>query len=90
MPQGKFSLGEIVITSAADEKLAPLDVSRAVSRHSQGDWGEVSEDDRAANERAVQTGSRLMSEYHDRKGTAFWIITEADRRTTTVLLPDDY
>ena len=43
-----------------------------------------------ANESALWDGNRLFSVYHDRKGVKFWIITEADRNTTTVLLPDDY
>jgi hypothetical protein len=90
VPQSKFPLGEIVITAAADLKLPPLDISPALMFHCRGEWGDVSNDDRAANERALQDGSRLMSVYHARNGVVFWVITEADRSVTTVLLPDDY
>ena len=50
----------------------------------------LSHHDRDANESALWDGGKLFSAYHDRKGVRFWIITEADRNTTTVLLPDDY
>jgi hypothetical protein len=90
VPQSKFTLGGIVITPAADLKLPPLDISRALMRHCLCDWGDVSDDEKAANGRALQDGLRLLSVYHDRNGVVFWVITEADRSTTTVLLPDDY
>ena len=54
------------------------------------DWGEVSDEDRARNEAALKQGSRLFSAYHAANSTKFWIITEADRSVTTVLLPADY
>ena len=86
----KFSLGILHITANADQALAPLDVSLAIGRHSRGDWGDLNPDDCAANDAALQKGARLFSAYYDRKGVKFWIITEADRRLTTVLLPEDY
>jgi hypothetical protein len=80
----------MVITTAAAKVLAPAEVSRAISRHSRSDWGDVVEEDRQANEEAVRLGYRLLSSYRDTKGVKFWIITEADRSATTVLLPEDY
>ena len=55
------------------------------------DWTGQNQEDRAANESAVnRRGDRVFSVHHDPKGVAFWIITEADRSVTTVLLPEDY
>jgi hypothetical protein len=85
-----FSLGRTVITSNAQGTLHPEDAIRALARHSDGDWGDVCEDDRQSNEQALKQGSRLLSVYTDQLGTKFWIITEADRSSTTVLLPEDY
>ena len=89
-PEAKFPLGQLVITTPASEALSPEDVAHALARHSRGDWGDVVEDDRAANEAGLADGYRLFSVYHDRHGVGFWVITEADRSATTVLLPDDY
>jgi len=89
-PEPKFRLGRLVITKAAEAKLTPMDVSVALLRHVRGDWGDVSESDREENELSLTHGSRLLSVYHGKNGTKFWIITEADRRVTTVLLPEDY
>ena len=61
-----------------------------VRRHAWGDWGDVSAEDAQANERALQDGSRLFSAYALGTGERLWIITEADRSSTTVLLPDEY
>ena len=85
-----FSLGQTVITPDALENLDAADVLRALQRHARGDWGEVPAEDRAANERSIIEGCRLLSAYTDRKGIKFWIITEADRSLTSVLLPGDF
>lgn len=85
-----LSLGRTVITSNAAQQLDPDDVYTALRRHEIGDWGEVCKEDRAENELALKDGFRLMSAYTSRNGVKFWIITEADRSTTTVLLPEDY
>ena len=61
-----------------------------VRRHAWGDWGDVSAEDGRANERALQEGSRVFSAYTLATGERLWIITEADRSSTTVLLPDEY
>ena len=86
----KFELGATVITPNALNALHPHDVPLAIARHVSGDWGELDDEDKAANEGALKHGHRLLSAYHDRNNVKFWIITEADRSVTTVLLPDDY
>ena len=53
-------------------------------------WGDLDPEDRQANDLSLKDGSRLLSAYHSKDGTKFWIITEADRSVTTVLLPGDY
>jgi hypothetical protein len=59
-------------------------------RHIAGDWGEVDEQDRRENELSLVHGFRLLSAYTLKNGTKIWIITEADRSVTTVLLPEEY
>ena len=86
----KFPLGLVVATPGAYVALTPLDIKRGIFFHSQRDWGEVSEEDRAANDRAVENGERILSAYVAENGTRFWVITEADRSATTVLLPEEY
>lgn len=83
-------LGQVVATAAALAALAQPDIVAALRRHAAGDWGDVSTDDRAANDAALREGARLLSAYRSAAGVAFWVLTEADRSVTTVLLPDDY
>jgi hypothetical protein len=87
-----FQLGETVATPGALEALmlAGQSPTEFVDRHVRGDWGDLSKDDREANEQALIDDDRLFSAYHTRKGTKLWVITEADRSVTTILLPDDY
>jgi hypothetical protein len=85
-----FSLGQLYITAAAQAVLSDDDVRQALSRHRAGDWGDVHPNDRGRNDEALVSGERLLSVYAAADGTRFWIITEADRSATTVLLPDDY
>jgi len=90
VPLPKFSLGRIVMTESVSQTLSHHATATALLRHARGDWGDVCAEDRDANESALWDGGKLFSAYHDRKGVKFWIVTEADRNTTTVLLPDDY
>ena len=83
-------LGQTVATPAALAVLTQPDIVDALRRHSAGDWGEVDAYDRAANDEAMRSGERLLSVYRSANGTTFWVITEADRSVTTVLLPEDY
>jgi hypothetical protein len=86
----KFRLGRLYFTRAAMAQVAQEDMMAAVNRHSKGDWGDLCDEDNDANEQALRYGGRILSAYKDGKGIKFWIITEADRTSTTVLLPDDY
>ena len=90
IPRAKFRLGKIVSTPNALERLTQDDILRAIGRHQAGDWGDVSEDDRTRNEFSLNQGLRLWSVYHAGSGAKFWLITEADRSVTTVLMPEDY
>ena len=85
-----FHLGRLVVTPQAAEVLHGRDVYVGLLRHACGDWGEVCAEDAAENELSLKEGFRLLSAYTDRKGVKFWIITEADRSYSTVLLPEDY
>jgi hypothetical protein len=88
--EARFSLGRLAITAEAKRILHPEDTQTGLARHARGDWGECSEADVQANDFAVLQRLRMLSVYRDRNGTRFWIITEADRSGTTVLLPEDY
>lgn len=90
MPEARFSLGQVVSTRNALNALDATSVHEAIARHASGDWGDVCDEDRRSNEEGLVHGSRLFSVYYDNRGTKFWIITEADRSATTVLLPEDY
>lgn len=84
-----FSLGEVFMTANAKSKLDMIAVADALLRFKRGDWGEVDPEDAEANDNALKNGGRLLGVYKD-GDTKFWIITEADRSYTTVLLPEDY
>ncbi|MEI6197761.1 MAG: hypothetical protein WCS42_25890 [Verrucomicrobiota bacterium] len=85
-----FQLGNVVITPNALGQLTPTDIQRGLQRHQAGDWGELDEHDRQENDAALRTGLRLLSAYRAASGVTFWIISEADRNSTTLLMPDDY
>jgi hypothetical protein len=87
-PDGKFPLGDAFLTVEAANQLAHADVVQGILRHRRGDWGDVSPEDAAANEAAIENGE-LRSVYHDRNGAEFWIITSTDRSTTVIGLPHD-
>lgn len=89
----RFELGDVYLTPGAVEALEEADVLglRYLTRHAMGDWGDVSDDDKRANDRALVDGSRIFSAYIlPVTGEKIWIITEADRSKTTFLLPDEY
>lgn len=86
----KFSLGQLVSTPGALEVLTHPEIMSALSRHVTGDWGELDSEDMRANDQSLIDGSRILSAYRNAGGTKFWIITEADRSATTVLLPEEY
>jgi hypothetical protein len=85
----KFPLGQVVITANAAQHLDTIAVHEALRRHASGDWGDLCPEDACENEHSLKEGFRLLSAF----GTGerrFWIITEADRSGTTVLMPEDY
>lgn len=88
----RFSIGKLVATPGAIEALADAKQSpmEFVARHIKGDWGEACEEDRQANEDALRDGDRLLSAYRTKKGVKLWVITEADRSSTCLLLPEEY
>jgi hypothetical protein len=87
--QSKFPLGQVVITANAQTRIDSRAVHEGLSRHAAGDWGDISPQDAAENDAALQGDGGFMSAYGTGDGR-FWIITEADRSVTTVLLPEDY
>lgn len=88
----KFALGQIVATPAALDALNTSGDSAhtLLARHATGDWGDLCESDKESNDADLINGGRLLSAYVLRDGTKLWIITEADRSATTLLLPSDY
>ncbi|MCC6763349.1 MAG: hypothetical protein IT293_01690 [Deltaproteobacteria bacterium] len=88
--RGKFELGRTLSTPGALAALTPGDILSALRRHAVGDWGDCGPEDWEENELSLREGFRLFSVYHSAAGVKFWVITEADRSATTVLLPDEY
>ncbi|RDU98175.1 hypothetical protein [Trinickia dinghuensis] len=88
----RFKLGRICATPAALEAIADAHVSIVdlLIRHIRGDFGTLSESDCQQNEQAILTGQRILSTYVLANEQTVWLITEADRSTTTFLLPGDY
>jgi len=88
----RFALGQTFITPGAEEALqiAGQTAIEFLRRHMSCDWGELSDDDVQENELSLKKGFRLLSNYRTAKGQQLWIITEADRSATTVLLPAEY
>lgn len=88
----RLPLGRVVATPAAIETLLSAGVSifALLNRHARRDWGDVGDEDCAQNDVAAETGQRVLSSYLLPDGRTVWIITEANREVTTVLMPDDY
>lgn len=93
----KFSLGRIFGTPGVVAALAAScqTISEFLDRHVHGDWGELSEFDRHANEEALKEGSRILSAYQTSLGEKIWVITEAlgddgKRASTCLVLPEEY
>lgn len=95
--KARFSLGQCLSTPSALEAIAEAgqNLAEFLIRHVQGDWGDMSADDKQLNDEALVDGSRIMSAYRTSKGTKIWIITEAadengHRCATTALKPEEY
>jgi hypothetical protein len=88
----RFPLGRVVATPGALRALEKAELLPAefLDRHVNGDWGDVPEDDKQENEFSVEHGFRILSAYTTSAGDRIWIITEADRSATTILLPSEY
>ena len=91
-PRRMFALGQIVMTPGAVAAFAGIGERPFpfLARHQQGDWGDISAEDATENNFSVTHGFRVLSAYALRDGTRIWILTEADRSATTILLPDEY
>jgi hypothetical protein len=84
-----FDLGRVVVSEGARNALTDLEVAMLLARHNWGDWGDVNKHDWKVNEDSLRESARLLSVY-EVKGTRFWVLTEADRSVTTVLLPVEH
>ena len=90
-----FNSGRVVMTRAVNDLVADNEafarfVIQSLKRHWQGDWGELSEEDRQENEFSLKENLRLFSAYEAEGLPKIWIITEADRSATTILFPEEY
>lgn len=88
----KFPLGRLYITGSAVKALeeseqSPIDF---LCRHVRGDYGDLCAEDKQLNNLALTNGGRVLSSYKTLMGAKLWIITEADRSATTLLIPQDY
>ncbi len=87
-----FPLGQVVATPGALEALdrAAINAADLIQRHQSGDWGNVPLSDAEENMSSVENGWRILSSYAINEDQNLWIITEADRSVTTLLLPEEY
>ena len=98
MSDKSFSLGALVATPGALEALGRNGSTglEYLQKHARGEWGDLCDEDKRANEAALRTGARLLSAYRLADGAKIWIITDAEiddkhnRQATTILLPDEY
>jgi hypothetical protein len=88
----RFPLGRVVATPGALRACEKAEQAPEVflDRHVHGDWGDVPEEDKQENERSIEQGLRVLSAYTTSAGEQIWVLTEADRSATTLLLPEEY
>ena len=88
----RFPLGHVVATPGALRALEKAEQAPDVflDRHVNGDWGDVPDADQQENERSVEQGFRILSAYLTSAGDRLWVLTEADRSATIILLPEEY
>lgn len=88
----RFALGRVVATRNCLNHLVSTGASAVpyLERHQNGDWGNLGLSDKQANEQALKCGGRIVSKYLLKDGTPIYVITEADRSYTTVMLVGDY
>lgn len=87
-----FRLGTVVCTIGAGNALIAANVAPwdLIERHVTGDWGDIDPRDRGANEWSIEHDARILSVYRIPGGATIWVLTEADRSATTLLLPNEY
>ncbi|VGO14093.1 hypothetical protein PDESU_02650 [Pontiella desulfatans] len=87
-----FSLGQVVCTPGAIQALENTghSASEFLVRHALGDWGDLCAEDKQANDEAIADDLRILSAYRLQDGERIWILTEANRSVTTLLLPEEY
>ncbi len=87
-----FPLGNVYLTIGAREALEESNqtATEFLAKHQSGDYGDICEEDKRENELSVKEGFRILSSYKTLKGVKIWIITEADRSSSTALLPSEY
>lgn len=85
----KFRTDEVRVSSAARERVHPMDLFASVWLHMRGDWGDQDEHDREQNDKAIKRGGRLVSRHVCRNGTAFCVVTESTCPSTRVLLAEE-
>jgi len=88
--KGRFDPGRLVATPGALDAIPRAEWIFALHRHLQGDWGDVSAVDKKRNDCALLNSDRMVSQYRTSSNRSFWIITEADRSATVILLPEEY
>lgn len=91
----QLQIGKVYLTAGINKKIKENKVfetfiRQSLYRHSQADWGELEEEDKKINNRALNNGGRLFSAYKQENLPKIWIITEANREITTILLPEEY
>lgn len=86
----KFELGTVLITPGAKDEFTKEEVVNCLQRHISCDWGDLCDEDRELNDADLNDGGRLLSAYKFGENRTLWIITEADRSATTMLLPSEY
>lgn len=86
----RFRCGQLCATPAVLKAVPPMELVQFMNRHRSGDWGDISQNDAAANEDALRYKERIISWYTASTGERVMILTEADRSATTLLLADEY
>lgn len=90
LPEPSFQIGRLYITPGVLRRVSHIELDSRLSQHRRCDWGDLCDADKKRNDWALKKGGRLFSAYCCSSNTRIWIITEADRSATTILLPEEY
>jgi hypothetical protein len=87
-----FPLGQVFLTVGAKDALeeSGQNAFEFLELHQQGNWGIVCEEDAKENDFSVENSFRILSAYKTKNDVKIWLISEADRLSTTILLPSEY